>query len=148
MGKPARRMMRERERMGLVTGIVVHEDIPHDDGEWMEFRPLSGKQLRKAQQVRQSRSREVLRELGGDIYKSIRESNVDKEEIEAAQRDPLNDYDTDMLLESSIIAWSYPEKVKGNLEYLDKVTETWALGVIAKISGLIEEDEDAKATAS
>lgn len=133
--------------MGLVTGIVIRRTIPHDPDHWIEFRPLSGSELRRAARNRRMNAAEELRAYGGDLMKAMRESNVTSDDAVAVV-DPLNDYDAETLLETSILAWSFEAKVKGNQTALDEPTERWALETIGRISGLYPESEDEKATAS
>jgi hypothetical protein len=135
--------------MALVNNVApVREAVPHEDGEWIEFRPLSGAQLRKAAREKQLGAADLLKAFGGDVFKAMRESNVSGEDVAAAARDPLNDYDTDMLLRESITGWSYDLPVKGNTANLDEPTERWALGVIARVSGLADETDDERGNGS
>lgn len=143
MGKLARRYRRENAYMGLVTNISFREVVPHDPDHWVEFRPLSGKQLRKAARNRRLNSAEELRAYGGDLMRAMRDNGVTAEQA-AAVADPLNDYDADTMLEAGIIGWSYESPLKGNIENLDEPTERWALETIGRISGLYPESEDEK----
>ena len=131
--------------MALVNQVPVRREVPGEDA-WIEFRALSAKQLRKAARTRQLEAAELLKAYGGDLLRAMQ--GVDRGEVAQAAADPLNDYHFEVLLSESIVGWSYDVPVRDGIGQLDAETETWALGVIAEISGITRETEQAKAIAS
>ena len=73
----------------LIDDAVVHVDVPHAEGEWVEFvRPLR-KILRKARRAKQKEGRKSSRELvegldGSAVEAIIRSANEQGEEDTSA----------------------------------------------------------------
>ena len=123
----------------LVSNRTRKLDIPHEEGEWVEIRLLSGRQLRK---VRKAKFREVAqnaRDMGGEVMKAI--AGVDRSELKKAEEDPLVEYDMDALLEAGIVSWSYDEEVSSEtIGELDPETEQFvALALVG-----VESEPDRK----
>ena len=113
--------------------------IPHEDGEWVELKELSGRQLRK---VKKARFKEIIldaKDMGPELMKAL--TRIDAADVEAAARDPLAEYNIDALLEEGIVAWSYEDEVgKETIGQLDQKTEQF----IARQLVGVEEEEDRK----
>ncbi len=101
-------------------------EIPHEPGEWLKVRQLSGRALDEA---REERSRRVLanaRAMGAEVMLAFQDVERPAS-TEPAEPDPLADYDVDTVLRCGIIAWSYQEKVKPEtIADLDEQTRDWA----------------------
>lgn len=140
--------------MGLTTNVTQRVEIPHEPGEWMEFKKLSRRQLEDAERTRRLESYEELRVMGGELYEALvrgnreqvmQQAGVDEAEVAAAQRDPLTRYDTFTLLRHGIKAWSYDATLSDAARAeLDDETAEWAAREILKFSRpqLFEDEED------
>ena len=114
----------------MLAGVTRKVEIPHEDGEWLELKTLSWREL---EQARKARSNEVfanMRAMGSDILATLRDVKTD--DVQQAAADPVNEYDRATLLKSGIVGWSYesafsPEKV----DELDERTAAWAAAEIA-----------------
>lgn len=138
--------------MALVTKMRKRIEIPHEPGEWMEIQRLSFRQLEDARNVRASESRQAMQEMGGDIFRVIRDQSreellgktgVSEDELAAAQSDPLTFYDTLTLLRHGLRAWSYDDELNDkHRAALDEETATWAAREILRYSkpDLFEDD--------
>ncbi len=111
----------------MLTGRITRRlDIPHEPGEWMEFRMLSGKQLDEAREVRTQKVAAMLRAMGGEVLKAVRD------EDESEGQDPLLAFDVDTLLYHGIVGWSYDAPVtRATIDQLDARTREWAARVLA-----------------
>ena len=97
-------------------------EIPHEDGEWMEFKPLSWKELNLAAQRRTIAAVQVAGEIPASVYESMRD--VDRPQTDT---DPTEQYDVATVLEKSIVRWSYEAEVTPeNIGALDEPTSAWA----------------------
>ncbi len=114
--------------MALVTKQKKRIPIPHEEGEWVEIRRLSAKQLEDSQIQRTINAAGIAKAFGGDIYKVTQElrdaAEDDADPIEEAGRDPLNAHDRWTVLRHGVNKWSYSEdKPKPrDLEELDDDT--------------------------
>jgi len=125
----------------MLTGSRTRNvPIPHEENEWVELKELSGRQLRKA---RKAKFKEIIldvREMGGEVMKAI--TDVKVEDLKAAARDPLSEYDIDDLLEAGIVAWSYEAEVNTDtIGELDQKTEKF---IAMQLVGAEEEEETKK----
>lgn len=126
--------------MALIGHTTYREEIPHEPGEFIEFRHLTRSELKAARKARQRESLEMAREMGPELMGSLR--SVDRDEVEAAAADPLNQYDDEALLCAAICGWSYADDVTPDaIDRLDERTARWALGVIGRICRITEESE-------
>ncbi len=122
--------------MALVTNITKKVDIPHEEGEWMEFRKLSWKQLEHASDVSTDALMERMKKMGGDILKALTNSTKEQEQ------DPASKYDRATVLRKGIARWSYEEKVNpDNLDSLDEETAAWAFKEILSLNNPRSEEE-------
>lgn len=125
----------------MLTGDRTRRvEIPHEKGQWVELKELSGRQLRA---VRKARLKEVLgdaRDMGPELMETI--SKFSREDVEVAAADPLAEYDMDALLEAGIVAWSYEKPVgKDTIGQLDQKTERF---IALALVGVEEEEEKVK----
>jgi len=93
-------------------------DIPHEEGEWVELKELSGRKLRQNRERQTWALLAKVNEAGGfGALKGV-------EAPEGQKPDPLAAYDLGDLLEKGIVAWSYGEELTPEaIECLDEETE-------------------------
>ena len=126
--------------MALRSGIVTRQEIPGEDGEWVDLRQLGWKDLDSARRARQTDSFDSLRAMGKDLYQMIQETRSDTSA--ASEIDPLTMYDLGTVLELGIAAWSYDAPVTPEtIATLDPETADWAA---RQIVGVRESEDDRK----
>lgn len=126
--------------MGLVSFLPpVRQDIPHEPGEWMEFKKPSGAIVREARVAAESEGRKGVRDFGPEIVKAFMSGDDDDKAVRRTQAlerastyNPSN-FDRATLLRSTITAWSYvtPEGIPvpvsaETIAELDEATAQWA----------------------
>jgi len=115
--------------MGLVTEVTKRIDIPHEDGEWLEVRRLSWRELETADNAASEASTERIKRMGGDIIKAVM-SLRDKEREEQA-----TGYDKLTVLRLGLIGWSYDVKLSPeSIDLLDEETAEFAYREILALS--------------
>ena len=137
----------------LVTKDTTEQvPIPHEDGQWMQFRRLSWLEMTEAAETAERRSVKKMTQFGSEAVGAIIASH---EKTAAATADTDGDgdatptkaptvgsYDRESLLESGIVAWSYEEKVsQKTIKQLDAKTARWAAEQIFELSREETEDE-------
>lgn len=132
----------------LVRNILSDKiDIPHEPGQWMQFRRLNGRRLAACVEKRQEGAMSRMKTLGADGMAIIRDAAKGREEA-AVVADPLDQYDRDTLLISGVASWSYEADPKSELESedggLDPITSEWAARQILKFNDLIPADAETK----
>lgn len=152
--------------MALTTGITERRDVPHETGEWIEFRLLSWHDLDKARGVREAVALRNMRELGGELVSSLQRATpapviptppaaTPADSNGAATNgavpsttDLENRYDKETLLTLGIAAWSYDAPVMPDtIRALDDETATWAMGCLLGLH-LMRRSEAARKNAS
>ena len=129
-----------------VSSTITHKlDIPHEEGEWMEFKELGWRVLEIAREAKSRASLMSFRDLGPDFLKSFTSDTPEVEKKDApdepAVADPKDTYDMAILLRASIISWSYTVACnETNIDELDPRTATWAFDQIIKIHFPTEEE--------
>ena len=97
-------------------------DLPHEAGQWVRLRRLSGRQLERAAEVRSNDALESMRSLG-DLLKDTVTTEAQAEGAKQLQLDPTRKYDRWTVLHFGLKAWSYPEPCsKENIDELDDQT--------------------------
>lgn len=98
--------------------------IPHEEGEWIEIRPLSWKAIEEAKHARLKGLIETMQDAA-PLLQLLEGRTVDTQD--AGLVDPLAQYDLTTLLLRGIVGWSYGEVIdKENIEALDELTAKWA----------------------
>ena len=119
-------------------------DIPHEPGQWMQFRRLNARRIAECTDKRQMDALSRMKALGADGLAMIRDAQDAKKDAPKPKANPLDAYDTELLLVKGIAAWSYDGDPKTELTSddggLDPKTSAWAAAEILKFNGL---DEDA-----
>lgn len=127
----------------MLTGDRTRRvEIPHEEGQWIELKELSGRQLRKIRKLKFKESIADTRAMGGELMQAL--GGFSQEDVKKAQKDPdpLAEYDMDALLEAGIVAWSYEEEVNSdNIGQLDQKTERL---IALALVGVEEEEEKVK----
>ena len=132
----------------LVTKDITEQiPIPHEDGQWMQFRRLSWLEMTDAAETAERRSVKKMTQFGSEAVGAIIASY---EKTAAATADTDGDgaatpttakaptvasYDRESLLENGITAWSYEEKPSPKtIKQLDAETARWAAEQIFELS--------------
>lgn len=117
--------------------------IPHEDGQWMQFRRLSWTEIEEAEAVKSKKFLESTAtdpKVQASIAKTISPEDMSKlvaAAIERAKANPFQSCDRATVLRYGIVAWSYGVDVtEANVSDLDKMTAKWAEEQIADVSGL------------
>jgi hypothetical protein len=118
----------------------VRKDIPHEPGEWMEFRKPAHRRVREARAVVESEGRRGVRDFGAEIVKALNEGDDDEKamrrikRLEREQEYHVDQFDRETLLRSTIVRWSYKDPATGEpitvtdetIAELDEPTARWA----------------------
>ena len=122
--------------MALVTETVKRVDIPHEDGEWLEIRRLSWRELEAASDTATDAMMTRMKKLGGEIVQALRSAATKQ------QADPFDGYDRQAVLSAGLRAWSYDAKVNAeNMALLDEPTAVFAFREILTLSKPRTEDD-------
>ena len=138
---------------GLTGNIAPDErEIPHHKGNYMSFRPLSGKQVKKA---RSAMLKEHIEDVGADTMEMFQRLNSGKaqgednatlkeaERIAAeAAKDPLAGYSDTVLLRHGLVSWrgdAYERACDDERkDELDETTRRWAALQVLEVSHISE----------
>ena len=122
--------------MALTRHITTHEPIPHEPGQWMEFRALNWVERAQAKRERSKEQLAGLRDLGGEMLQVFIGLKTEAD-TDATLADPFEHYDQGTLLRAGIVAWSYTEPVTAeHVNDLDEPTALWAARQILELSGV------------
>lgn len=132
--------------MALVTSITDRRPIPHEPGEWVVIRKLSGKQLRRSAEARADAGLDYIKKLGGpDAARAFRKLHEQTEALgvvpdaqlpaEYSDDELLSTFDRETTLRFGVASWSYAAAVDDDtLAQLDDVTERWLTLAILRYS--------------
>ena len=110
----------------------VRHEVPNEPGQWVRFVPLSWSQLEEARQVRTIAVIAVAGEIPSEVYEKM--SGLQGRD-EVPDLDPADSYDKAFVLNASIKAWSYGEKLNAeNVGDMSETTASWALHMALFIS--------------
>ena len=130
----------------LVTKDTTEQvPIPHEDGQWMQFRRLARLEMVEAAETAERRSVKKMTQFGSEAVWAIIASH---EKTAAATADTDGDgdttptkaptvgsYDRESLLENGIVAWSYNETPSPKtIRQLDAETARWAAEQVFELS--------------
>jgi len=121
--------------MALVTDTVRRIQIPHEEGEWMEIKRLSWRQLEMAAEIQSDSMLKKLKAMGGDLVKALQQAGKQQEQ------DPATKYDRGAVLKSGIVRWSYDADIEENIDALDEETADWAFQEILNLNQPRTEEE-------
>lgn len=146
----------------LVSKEPERLDVPHESGEWIEIMKLSWKQLKAARKKQEQEQREVMKDFGPAFLRALTSSEDGEKKARSFLKNREYDesnFDTEVLLESAILSWSYKEKkdeknekdeedervgIKVNLEnieLLDELTAIWLKQEIINLTRPPDEEE-------
>ena len=130
----------------LVTKDTTEQvPIPHEDGQWMQFRRLSWLEMTEAAETAERRSVKKMTQFGSEAVGAIIASHektaaatvgTDGDGDTTPTKAPtVGSYDRESLLENGIVAWSYEEKPSPKtIKQLDAETARWAAEQIFDLS--------------
>ena len=120
----------------IVTDIIKRADIPHETGEWIEFKRLSWRQLEMAGEVQSDAMLKKMKAMGGDLLAAL------KQTAEKEKQDVTMKYDKGTILKAGLVKWSYAEEITDeNIEALDEQTAEWAVKEILSLNEPRTEEE-------
>ena len=115
--------------MALIDKSPKRSDIPHEPGEWVDLRLLSGAQMDKAQDSATTKMMAKMSDVL-PLMKSLPQSDSKPDDSINTRR---ISYDPTILLESALAAWSYAEDVSSDtIEQLDAITRDWLWDTIVE----------------
>lgn len=132
----------------LHNGAVERLEIPGEPDEFIEFRFIRRKDLRKAAETLEARGVASMRAMGAELVVALR-PDPEEGERQRQQRaaaladDPVLGYDVDELLRAGVAGWSYAREGKAirvtpeALDELDEETATWAARQILRLVGIV-----------
>jgi hypothetical protein len=101
---------------------AVKREIPHEPGESVTIRPLTGVELDEARQVTTDKAMATVRALPQEMLNSL---------PKATEGDRETEPDAATLIAKGLIGWSYPDPVEaGTVALLDAKTRDWLAGEI------------------
>ena len=111
----------------MLVGKTERRDIPHESGNWMEFRQLSGLELDEAEAAAMLKALALVKGLDAGAMATL--------QAQAGAQEQEQSHDKDTLVCHGIAAWSYPEPCdEENKRKLDAVTRDWAAAVILEMN--------------
>lgn len=137
----------------LIRNTVKRIEIPHEPGDWMEFRPLLRGELEEAQLVYQRKYADSLRAVGLDILQALDTPDPtpkDDKPESAEKPEPTFEqlaarHDPDVVLKYALSAWSYPEELSPvTIAQLDPETVKWAVAEALRPSYRAAAERDAR----
>lgn len=130
--------------MGLVKHITTRLEHPSEEGEWIEVRKLSRKEVAEARELSAVATRRAWREMGGDIITAI--NNLTPSDAARAERvaDPFAGFDEAFVLKKAVIAWSYPDKPGDVADQVDDETADWLYREALRFSGIGRDEDERK----
>lgn len=111
--------------MAIITEATTRHEIPHEPGEWVALKKLTGSQMDEADQVNTAnvmkRLAPIMKEL--DTAQAQRQADAqDKNDIKTRR----SGYDPGVLIKYALAGWSYPEEPDDNpADMLDAITRDW-----------------------
>lgn len=118
----------------MLAGRTERRDVPHAEGEWIEFKTLSGLQMQRAADAKTERDTKAMAPVVAqwDDHTLARVQASEKKKTEKAP-----DYDAEMLIKWGINAWSLDTPCTDeNKVLLDGPTLEWAVSVIVEMNTL------------
>ena len=94
--------------------------VPHELGEWVDIRALTGAEMDRASDVM---TEKALKQFGDSLEAIM---NVSSKKTEATTQNRKQGYDPTTLLNCAVAAWSYHLPVsRDSIELLDAITREW-----------------------
>jgi hypothetical protein len=140
--------------MALVGSKTVRRPLPHEEGEWFEFKQLSWAELETVERALTSEAQrvagETIRNMGGDTFVAVRRAAAEQAEVKAkaahaAPAKPGERYHGGTLLRLSLVGWSYEAPLTPEtIDQLDQRTYEWAVKEATELSAPTEPEADRK----
>src|SRR5690349_7780229 len=155
--------------MALVSYLpAVRKPIPHEPGEWMEFRKPTNLKGQDARDIEESKGRKSVRDFGAEIVKAMQMDPADDPTGEKAhargrnlrklQKDLYYDaenFDRTTLLRAGIVGWCYRDEdgkainvTPDTIADLDEATAEWAKNFFAEMMRPSQEPDKSPAHSS
>jgi len=117
-------------------------DVPHESGEWVEIRQLTGAELDEASD---KVTNKMMAQFGPNLESLMKVSRQAREQEVAASADDRKQlYDADTVLNSAEVGWSYGAPVSpDNIALLDAVTRDWLWAEVVKRNTRPKQSESA-----
>lgn len=110
----------------LVGTDTERIEIPHESGQWMEFKLLSGHELDEAEQAQTKRFLRMVAGMDAGTLDAMRGMSG----AQAGDVRP-DTYDKDKLVEYGVVGWSYDQPCgTAQKAKLDARTRNWAVDII------------------
>lgn len=115
----------------MLAGRKEQRQVPHEDGQWVEFQTLSGAQLDEAEEIQTQRSMALVKNFDANTLRAWSETSKPQQvDTSAAAR-----FDKDTLIKHGVVAWSLEEECNdANKALLDSQTREWAVSVILEMN--------------
>ena len=126
----------------IVGSRTANLEIPHEKGNFIEIRELSGPELDNAQDIKSDKVMKKYGSIGAEALASLRSTNG-AEPIAQPELDPKDEYDKEYCITNAIVNWSgtnydnIPCNNENKLK-LDKTTFDWIFAEIIKRNTLTE----------
>ncbi len=120
--------------MAIITNETIRHDIPHEPGEWVELKRLSGSQMDKAEEIVGTKAIQrlgpVMQELQGIDLPEPKQKTPEQERATWRER-----YDPEFLINEALACWSYSDAIPDNPgAVLDGVTRDWLWDTIVLVN--------------
>ena len=116
----------------LISKATRKIDLPHEEGEWIEVRDLTRKEINEARRLKTA---STIKD-----FKDIMEMFAGRE-IDPTVKQTTESFDIDYVLETAIVGWSYGEFNQDDVARLDRKTAEY---VARDLLGIEEEGERVK----
>lgn len=119
----------ERGKAMIVGNIITPLEVPHEPGNVIHVRELSGLEMDDAREIRSNKVVRSFGIIGGEALVALREARDDGQ-VDTTVHDPKNDYDWEFLITKAICSWNGPnydkiECTTENKKLLDRPTLEW-----------------------
>lgn len=132
----------------MLAGRTERRDVPHVEGQWVEFRTLSGAELDEADE---RQTEKFLARYGKETLMALSQQasglSISQEALDQQRNQK---YDKDTLVRYGIATWSLAEQCNDeNKCRLDAQTREWAVAVILEMNTRpLVNDADSKGSSS
>lgn len=143
----------------LVHNLTDKFPIPHEPGEWLRLKRLSGKQVRACKEAVGDSALDKMRRMGGEVVRAINQTldeeterrlaeHKARQKAEGVKPDRLKGFDIGKVIEDGLVGWSYKDAKSGEpipfsadaRDTLDPKTERWAAEQILEFSDAFEDE--------
>lgn len=126
--------------MALVRGQTLRLDIPHEPGEWVTIKKLPWGLLDGARETRTRAVIERAKVMGPELMASLRDAG-NREDVQQALADDVDEYDRGFLFDHGIAEWSYDAPITEASD-LDEVTADWLAREIVRFNSRVRTEAE------